>query len=100
MVVAGRWVMVTSLHTHNSEAHSHTLALTGLALLPSPGKVKRLLSSVLHLGDVGDSSPNLLITGPALPFAPGIDGSLGGEQLSTTQVTSRQMRNGDSSLAH
>lgn len=71
--------MVTSLHTQDSENDSHTLVLTGLALLPSPGKVKRLLSGVLHLVDAGDSSLNLLITGPALPFASGIDGSWGEE---------------------
>lgn len=54
--------------------------LKGLALLCCPGKVQGLLSQVLQLMGIKDSSPTLATTGSTLPPAPEVDGHGGGGQ--------------------
>lgn len=46
---------------------------TGLLLLCYPGEVQVLLAQLLHLVGLRTSSPVLMPTGPALPFALGIN---------------------------
>lgn len=52
---------------------SPTVLLTGLAPLCCADEVRGLLSQVLQLVEVSDSSPSLMTTGLALPPAPGFD---------------------------
>lgn len=58
---------------HNLGDGSPTVLLTGLAPLCCSGEVRGLLSQVLQLVKVSDSSPALMTTGLALPPAPGFD---------------------------
>ena len=61
-------------HARNFGAGLPTPPLIVLTLLCCPGEVQGTLPCVWQLMGVGDGSPTLMITGPALPSASGVDG--------------------------
>lgn len=60
-------------HVHNLGSGSFTPALIGLVLLYCSSNAQGLLSCVLQLVEVSDSTSILMTTRPALPLAPGIN---------------------------